>query len=65
VRSLFEQYESQRFARTKIIVEESLQAAKLGQWSNPAAVALREIFIKLLPTPVLKKKVNALQAYRV
>jgi len=65
VKAAFEQYESQRFARTKMIVEESLQAAKLGQWENRAAVALREIFMKLLPTPVLKNKVNALQAYRV
>ncbi|NEU75239.1 FAD-dependent oxidoreductase [Hassallia byssoidea VB512170] len=64
-KAAFEQYESQRFARTKMIVEESLQAAKLGQWENRAAVALREIFMKLLPTPVLKNKVNALQAYRV
>lgn len=64
-KAAFEQYELQRFARTKMIVEESLQAAKLGQWENPAAVALREIFMKLLPTAVLKNKVNALQAYRV
>ncbi|MBD2774222.1 FAD-dependent oxidoreductase [Iningainema tapete] len=60
----FRQYESQRFARTKMIVEESLQAAKLGQWENHAAVALREIMMKLLPLPVLKNKVNILQGYR-
>ncbi|GAB1543162.1 hypothetical protein NUACC21_58360 [Scytonema sp. NUACC21] len=52
----FQQYEAQRFARTKMIVEESLQAGKLGQWENYAAVRLREIFMKLLPKRVLKNK---------
>ena len=37
----FQQYESQRFARTKMIVE-SLQAGHLMQWENRATVVLRE-----------------------
>ena len=61
----FQQYESQRFARTKMIVEQSLQAGQLIQWENRAAVVVRETVMKLLPTPVLKNKIKLLHAYKV
>jgi 2-polyprenyl-6-methoxyphenol hydroxylase-like FAD-dependent oxidoreductase len=60
----FQEYESQRFPRTKMIVEESLQAAQMINWENPAAVALRETVMKLLPTPVLKNKIKPLHSYK-
>lgn len=61
----FQQYESQRFARTKMIVEESLQAGQLIQWENRAVVALRETVMKLLPTSVLKHKIKPLHDHKV
>lgn len=61
----FQQYESQRFARTKMIVEQSLQAGQLMQWENRAAVVLRETVMKLLPTSLLKNKIKPLHAYKV
>ncbi len=61
----FQEYESQRFPRTKMIVEESRKAAQMMNWENPAAVALRETVMKLLPTPVLKNKIKPLHSYKV
>ena len=59
----FQQYESQRFARTKMIVE-SLQAGQLMQWENRAAVVLRET-VMMLPTALLKNKIKPLHACKV
>lgn len=61
----FQEYESLRFPRTKMIVEESREAAQMMKWENPVAVALREIVMKLLPTPVLKNKIKPLHSYKV
>jgi 2-polyprenyl-6-methoxyphenol hydroxylase-like FAD-dependent oxidoreductase len=60
----FQEYESQRFRRTKMIVEESLQAGQMMNWENRAAVALRETVMKLLPTAVLKNKIKPLHSYK-
>lgn len=48
-----------------MIVEESLQAAQMMKWENPAAVAFREKVMKLVPTPVLKNKIKPLHSYKV
>ncbi len=61
----FQEYQFQRYPRTKMIVEESLQAAQMMKWENPVAVAFREKIMKLLPTPVLKNKIKPLHSYKV
>ena len=60
----FQQYESQRFARTKAIVEQSLQAGKIGQWENRAAVALREALMKFLLPQVFTNSFKSLHSYK-
>lgn len=59
----FEQYESQRFGRTKSIVEQSLRSGRMGQLQHPVQVALRETLMKLMK-PVIKNSFKSLHAYR-
>ncbi|MDZ7962151.1 MAG: FAD-dependent oxidoreductase [Aulosira sp. DedQUE10] len=62
--SAFQQYESQRFARTKSIVEQSLRSGKMGEVENSYAVALRNTFMKLMGTAI-NNSFNSIHAYRV
>ncbi|MBH8567064.1 FAD-dependent monooxygenase [Nostoc sp. CENA67] len=59
----FQQYESLRFPRTKAIVEQSLQSAKMGEFKNPLAVQLRNTFIKLMASAI-SSSFTSLHAYR-
>ena len=59
----FQQYESQRFARTKAVVQQSLQAAKMGRFENRLAIVLRETFMKLMK-PAIQNSFKSLHAYR-
>jgi 2-polyprenyl-6-methoxyphenol hydroxylase-like FAD-dependent oxidoreductase len=60
----FQQYELQRFARTKYIVEQSLQSGKMGELENRYAVALRNAFIKLMRTAI-SNSFKSIHTYRV
>lgn len=59
----FKQYESQRFSRTKSIVEQSLRSGRMGQLKHPIKVALRETLMKLMK-PAIKNSFKSLHAYR-
>ncbi len=59
----FQQYESQRFARTKAIVEQSLRSGRMGQLENRVAVRLREVLMKLMKR-VIHNSFKSLHAYR-
>ncbi|BAZ11876.1 monooxygenase FAD-binding protein [Calothrix sp. NIES-4071] len=48
----FEQYELQRGARVKSIVEQSLRSARMGELENPIAVGLRNQFMKLIESVI-------------
>lgn len=59
----FQEYESLRFPRTKLIVEQSLRSGKMGELNNSFGVALRNSFMKLMRTPISNSFIS-LQAYR-
>lgn len=59
----FQSYESQRFDRTKSIVEQSLRSGQMGKLKSPLAVKLRNVIMQLM-SPVISSNFNAVQAYR-
>ncbi|NEQ19706.1 MAG: monooxygenase, partial [Microcoleus sp. SIO2G3] len=59
----FQQYQSERFPRMKLIVEQSLRAGKMGELDNPFGVALRNIFMKLMSSTI-SNNFKSLHAYR-
>ncbi|NMG18088.1 FAD-dependent monooxygenase [Brasilonema bromeliae] len=59
----FQQYESQRFPRTKLIVEQSLRAGKMGELDNPLSLLLRNTFMKLMGVTI-SNSFKSLHAYR-
>ncbi|BAZ66410.1 monooxygenase FAD-binding protein [Fischerella sp. NIES-4106] len=59
----FQQYESVRFPRTKAIIEQSLQSAKMGELKNPIAVGLRNSFMKVMGSAI-SNSFKSLHAYR-
>lgn len=59
----FHNYESQRFPRTKKIVEQSLRAGKMGELINPLAVELRNTFMRFM-SPSISHSFSSLHAYR-
>ena len=59
----FQNYESQRFPRTKSIVEQSLRSARMGQLANPITVKLRETLMKLMKSAIANS-FKTLLAYR-
>lgn len=59
----FQKYEALRFPRTKLIVEQSLQSAKMGELENPLAVMLRNTFMKLMG-PAISNSFKSVLAYR-
>ncbi|MBX9253740.1 hypothetical protein H1Q63_07210 [Desmonostoc muscorum CCALA 125] len=60
----FQEYQLERFHRTKAIVEQSLQAGKMGQLHHPCGAALRNTFIKLMGATIISsfKSLNAEKA---
>ena len=60
----FQNYESQRFSRTKSIVEQSLSSGRMGQLAHPITVKLRETIMKLMK-PAIANSFKTLHAYRV
>ncbi|MDF5710926.1 MAG: FAD-dependent monooxygenase [Nostoc sp. S4] len=59
----FQQYELERFPRTKVIVEQSLRAGKMGELHHPFAVTLRNVFMKLMKATITSS-FKSLHAYR-
>ena len=59
----FERYESLRFPRTKMIVEQSLRAGKMGELKNSWVVGFRNIFIKMMGSAI-SSSFRSLHAYR-
>ncbi|MFH7029332.1 MAG: FAD-dependent monooxygenase [Heteroscytonema crispum UTEX LB 1556] len=64
VQNAFRQYESLRFARTKMIVEESLNSKQMLLIENSITMALRNTLLKLLPNQLFENKMKAIHAYR-
>jgi 2-polyprenyl-6-methoxyphenol hydroxylase-like FAD-dependent oxidoreductase len=62
-KAAFQQYESQRFPRTKLIVEQSLRSGKMGELNHPFNVALRNTLSKLMGSTI-SNSFKSLQAYR-
>ncbi|MBV9388637.1 MAG: FAD-dependent monooxygenase [Chroococcidiopsidaceae cyanobacterium CP_BM_ER_R8_30] len=62
-KAAFQQYESLRFSRTKLIVEQSLQSGKMGDLHHPFSVALRNTLLKLMGSTI-SNSFKSLQAYR-
>jgi 2-polyprenyl-6-methoxyphenol hydroxylase-like FAD-dependent oxidoreductase len=59
----FQQYESLRFPRTKVIVEQSLRSGKMGELKNPLAVGVRNIFMKVMRSAI-SNEFKSVHAYR-
>lgn len=59
----FQHYESQRFSRTKSIVEQSLRSGRMGRLAHPITVKLREALMKIMK-PAIKNSFKTLHAYR-
>jgi 2-polyprenyl-6-methoxyphenol hydroxylase-like FAD-dependent oxidoreductase len=59
----FLHYESLRFPRIKLIVEQSLQSANMGKLNNPFTVALRNTFMKFMGATI-SKSFTDFHAYR-
>ncbi|MCU0542040.1 MAG: FAD-dependent monooxygenase [Oscillatoriaceae cyanobacterium Prado104] len=59
----FQQYESLRFPRTKAIVGASLRSSKIGRLSDPLAVELRNIFMKVMGSAI-SNSFKSLHTYR-
>ena len=59
----FEKYQSQRFGRTKSIVEQSLRSGRMGQLQHPIQVALLQMLMKLIK-PAIKNSFKSLHTYR-
>ncbi|MGL5793666.1 MAG: FAD-dependent monooxygenase, partial [Waterburya sp.] len=60
----FKYYESQRFPRTKSIVNQSLRSGRMGKLAHPITVKLRETLMKLMK-PAIINSFKSLHAYRV
>lgn len=58
-----QQYESLRFPRMKLIVEQSLRAGKMGELDNSFGVAVRNTFIKFMGSTI-SNSFKSLHAYR-
>jgi 2-polyprenyl-6-methoxyphenol hydroxylase-like FAD-dependent oxidoreductase len=59
----FQKYESLRFPRTKAIVEQSLQSARMGELKNPLAVGIRNTFIKVMGSAI-SRSFKSIHGYR-
>jgi 2-polyprenyl-6-methoxyphenol hydroxylase-like FAD-dependent oxidoreductase len=58
-------YESRRIPRTTKIVQQSRRIGALGQWNNPAAVALRSALLRGLIAPIQERAIGRVIGYRV
>ena len=54
----FYTYFFKRWPYTKKIAQESYQQSRMGQWTNPLMVRLREIMLRNVPAKVLEKKLR-------
>lgn len=61
----YAQYERYQYPRAKQIVNESLRLGKIGQLSNPAFMALRNFFFKIMPSSLAMKLIDKFFSYRV
>ena len=59
----FRVYEHTRFARTAMIVRESLKFGVIGQWANPAACGLRNALMRFAPDSRLRRQFQELWQY--
>ena len=54
----FYQYFKTRHPHTTKIANESYQQSKIGQWTNPYLIKLRETLMRIVPASVLQKKLR-------
>lgn len=56
----FRRYERRRVARANAVVLAARRFGAVAQWSNPAAVALRNSLVRLTPERVLRRQLSSL-----
>lgn len=61
----FYQYFKTRHPHTTKIANESYQQSKIGQWTNPHLIKIRETMMRLIPASVLQKKLRNVNLFNV
>jgi 2-polyprenyl-6-methoxyphenol hydroxylase-like FAD-dependent oxidoreductase len=61
----FYRYFNARYPYTSRIAKESYQQSKLGQWSHPFLVMLREFLLRKVPASLLQKKLKNVNLWKV
>jgi len=64
VAAAFRGYEAARMPRTRAIVTSSRQMGAMAQWSNPAAIRLRNTLMALLAPRLMVKRMGQVIGYR-
>lgn len=62
VEAAFGLYEQRRLARANAVVVAARRLGAIAQWSNPLAVALRDMLLRLTPDSVVRKQMQSLWA---
>ncbi len=61
----FRAYEKARWKRTSTTTFRSQLVGRMGQWSHPAAIALRTFFLKSIPTALLERQLRSSYTFQV
>ena len=61
----FYQFCKARMAHCATIATESYQQSKIGQWTHPLLIMLREMSIRYIPRSFLQKKLRRINMWRV
>jgi 2-polyprenyl-6-methoxyphenol hydroxylase-like FAD-dependent oxidoreductase len=59
----FARYEAVRYPRTSMVTNRSWSFGKIGQWTNPVAVWLRNAMVSMTPPSAVKKQLAPLLGY--
>lgn len=63
VSAALDRYDRLRRARTQAIVKQSRRMGTIGQWGWPPAVALRDLLLPLVPTPLAIRSLDPVLAW--
>ena len=63
IAAAFRVYEQTRFARTAMIVRESLKMGRMGQWQNAMACTFRNMLLKMAPQGRMRRQFRDLWLY--
>ena len=65
VQDAFQSFERKRLQRTHFIVNQSWQMGRIGQWTNPAAMWIRNCIIRSLPDAIALNTVKKVYDFRI